>query len=48
MRARLTMAALAALIVSLFAGAADAGPSMCDIQEKLGVRNVRECEDATS
>ncbi len=42
---------VAAIILAAVAGTAapaTAAPSTCEIMAKLGVQNVRECEDPTS
>ena len=45
---RIFAALLVGIVLSFAAPAAEAAPSMCEIMYKLGVRNVRECEDPTS
>lgn len=48
MRARLIAAVFAATFLAQLGSAAQAGPSMCTIMEKLGYEWVRECEDPAS
>lgn len=47
MRKRLIALIAVAALLGPFAGSASAAPSMCEIQRKLGVENVKECEDPT-
>ena len=46
-RMKRIIATLAVAVLMSLPAAASAAPSMCDIQEKLGVRNVKECEEPT-
>ena len=49
MRKRLiAIVVTAAFLTGLAGSAAHGAASWCEIQEKLGVRNVKECENPTS
>lgn len=45
MRKRLIACVTVAVLLGPLAGIANAGPSTCAIMEKIGVRNVKECEE---
>jgi hypothetical protein len=48
MRKRLIAFVAVAALLGPLAGTANAAASMCEIQRKLGVQNVKECEEPTS
>jgi len=48
MRKRLIALVTVAALVGPLAGVANAAASLCEIQRKLGVQNVKECEGPTS